>query len=65
MTYRVTIDKTLCSGFGTCIQLAPRAFALEGGTAVVRLGESGDPTVLEAANQCPMGAISVELEEAA
>ena len=65
MSYRVTIDKSLCSGFGTCLQLAPRAFELEGGKAVVRVGVTADPAVLEAADQCPMGAIAVELEEAA
>ncbi len=65
MTYRITIDKSLCSGFGTCVQLAPRAFALEGGKAVVRIDATGDPGALEAANQCPMGAIEIELEEAA
>ena len=65
MTYRITIDKSLCSGFGTCVQLAPRAFALEGGKAVASVGATGDAAALEAADQCPMGAIAVELEEAA
>ncbi len=65
MSYRITIDKSLCSGFGTCVQLAPRAFALEGGKAVIRIDGYGDPAALEAANECPMGAIEVELEEAA
>jgi ferredoxin len=65
MTYRITIDKALCSGFGSCVQLAPEVFELRGGTAVARLPASRDPAVLEAADQCPMGAIAVELEEAA
>ena len=65
MTYRITIDKSLCSGFGTCARLAPRAFELEGGTAVALVATSADPTVLEAARQCPMGAITVELAAAA
>jgi ferredoxin len=65
MTYRITIDESLCSGFGSCVQLAPGAFELQGGTAVARIATSADPAVLEAVHQCPMGAIAVELEEAA
>ena len=29
MTYRIVIDQSLCSGFGTCAQLAPNLFSLE------------------------------------
>lgn len=65
MTYRIAIDKSLCSGFGSCVQLAPDAFELGGGTAVALAAVTPDPRVLEAARQCPMGAITVELEEAA
>ena len=65
MTYRITIDTSLCSGFGSCVQAAPGAFALDGGVARLLVSESGDPAVLEAADSCPMGAITVELVEAA
>ena len=27
-TYRITIDRTLCSGFGSCVELAPEAYEL-------------------------------------
>ncbi|HEY5660049.1 MAG TPA: ferredoxin [Gaiellaceae bacterium] len=58
--YRIEIDPNLCSGFGACADLAPELFALDaGGTASVRVGESDDPRVLDAAAACPMGAISV------
>jgi ferredoxin len=58
--YRIEIDRTLCSGFGACTELAPEIFELDaGGTASVRTGESDDPRVLEAAAACPMGAITV------
>ena len=31
--YRVVIDRSLCSGFGSCADLAPKVFELEGGVA--------------------------------
>jgi ferredoxin len=58
--YRIVIDGSLCSGFGTCAELAPDQFELgPDGIAKTRVGESDDPNVLEAAAQCPMGAIAV------
>ena len=68
MTYRIEIDRSLCSGFGACAELAPDVFEVAGdGIATIRSGTSDDPGVLEAADACPMGAISVVevLEEAA
>lgn len=64
-TYRIQIDRSLCSGFGSCADLAPEIFALEGGIASVRIGVSDDPAVLDAAASCPMGAITVVEERAA
>jgi ferredoxin len=64
--YRIEIDRTLCSGFGACTELAPEIFELDaGGTASVRTGESDDPRVLEAAAACPMAAIRVIEDKAA
>ena len=64
--YKIEIDRSLCSGFGTCADLAPQIFELDaGGTASVRRGQSDDPAVLEAASGCPMAAITVRQEEAA
>jgi len=62
--YRIEIDRSLCSGFGACAELAPQVFALEGGIAELRVGGSDDPSALDAADACPMGAIRV-IEEAA
>ncbi len=28
-TYQVTVDRNLCSGFATCVELAPHLFRLE------------------------------------
>jgi ferredoxin len=63
--YRVIIDRSLCSGFGSCADLAPEIFEVDdGGLVSLRRGTTDDPTVLEAAAACPMAAISV-VEEAA
>ena len=65
-TYRIEIDRSLCSGFGACIAEAGDVFHLENGVAVSP-ATSLDERVLNAADACPMGAITVieELEEAA
>jgi ferredoxin len=65
--YRIHIDKSLCSGFGSCVELAPDAYELgPDGVANVLVHETDDPNVVEAAGTCPMGAITVEaVEEAA
>jgi ferredoxin len=64
--FRIAVDPTLCSGFGTCSELAPEIFELDrSGLASVRVGRSDDPAVLDAAAACPMGAITVVAEEAA
>jgi len=64
--YRIVIDRSLCSGFGACAELAPEIFELDdGGLVSLRTGTSPDPAVLEAASDCPMGAIEVIEEQAA
>jgi ferredoxin len=64
--YRIIIDRSLCSGFGSCVELAPEIFELDGeGLASVRVGTSDDAAVLGAASACPMAAISVIEEQAA
>jgi len=64
VNYKITIDPSLCSGFGTCVQEAPETFHLEAGTATAARTTS-DPRVLDAVAACPMGAISIEAVEAA
>lgn len=57
---RVVIDRSLCSGFGTCAGLAANLIGLgEDGIAAARVGETDDERVLDAAASCRMGAISV------
>ena len=58
--YRIEVDRQLCSGFGSCIEAAPKVFELDrSGIASLLVAESGDDTLLEAARSCPMGAIAV------
>jgi ferredoxin len=57
---RIEIDRSLCSGFGSCAELAPDTFAIGGdGVADVLVAETGDGDVVEVARACPMGAIAV------
>jgi len=64
--YRIQIDRSLCSGFVVCAELSPDMIAVgPDGLATIRTGITGNPAVLDAAESCPMAAISVALEEAA
>ena len=57
--YRIEIDRSLCSSFGSCVDAAPESFVLGGdGIAAVRVG-GADERAVEAARGCPMGAIAV------
>ena len=59
-TYRITVDASLCSGFGSCVDLAPGLFRLEpGGNASPVVGATDDRAALDAAAACPMAAIEV------
>jgi ferredoxin len=59
-TYLIQIDRSLCSGFGSCLKDAPTIFALDGdGLATLLVAETTDEAVLAAAASCPMGAIAV------
>jgi ferredoxin len=58
--YRIEIDRSLCSGFGSCAHLAPRSIRLAAdGLAETTEDETDDAAVVEAAASCPMGAILV------
>jgi len=56
--YRIEIDRSLCSAYGTCIDGAPDLFELSDDLiAVARVGETDAEAAVEAASACPMGAI--------
>ena len=64
--YCISIDASLCSGFGACVDLAPDLFRLDrGGVAGIVTAETSDSKALDAADACPMGAILVEERAAA
>jgi ferredoxin len=64
--YRISIDRSLCSGYGVCESIAPDVFELgDDGLAVLRAGMSEDEAVQEACDSCPAGAISIARVEAA
>lgn len=58
--YKITIDRNLCIGAGSCVAVAPQAFALdnEAKAIVLPTSESEDENmVMEAAKACPVAAI--------
>lgn len=58
--YCLEIDRSLCSGFSSCVDSAPELFRLgDDGIAVAVVDESDAPAALDAARACPMGAILV------
>jgi ferredoxin len=64
--YRISIDQSLCNGYGVCEAVAPDVFELgDDGLAVLLTGVSGDEAVREACDACPSGAISIARIEAA
>ena len=64
--YRISIDRSLSSGYGVCESIAPDVFELgDDGLAVLRAGMSEDEAVQEACDSCPAGAISIARVEAA
>jgi ferredoxin len=64
--FRISIDRSLCNGYGMCEALAPEVFELGAdGLAVLRAGVSEDDAVREACEACPMGAITIARVEAA
>jgi ferredoxin len=64
--YRISIDRSLCNGYGVCEALAPEVFELgEDGLATLRSAVRENEAVHEACDSCPMGAISIAKVEAA
>jgi ferredoxin len=58
--YRISIDRSLCNGYGMCEALAPEVFELgDDGLAVLHTALSEDEAVREACEACPMGAITI------
>lgn len=61
----ITVDRNLCIGAGSCIAIAPRAYALDNEAKAIFLPsieEETDETLLDAAKACPTAAIIIRDE---
>jgi ferredoxin len=57
--YRIEIDRSLCSGFGSCAELAPRNLKLaDDGLADVTDPRTDDAAIVGAAACGPVGRVS-------
>ena len=57
----IEVDRTLCFGFGDCVDTAPGVFALDEEEKAVVIDPDADEVdfILEAAQNCPVDAIIV------
>ncbi len=62
---RITVDHNVCVGNDMCTNIATNVFALNDDLQSAVVNPEGDPVekVLEAAENCPVSAITVEDEE--
>lgn len=61
--YRIDIDHDSCVGYAGCVKEAPEVFWIEDGLAYAN-SVTACERVLEAAELCPMSAITVHVEAA-
>ena len=59
--YRIDIDHSTCIGYGGCVKEAPEVFWIEDGLAYAQ-DTTACERVLEAAELCPVSAITVTAE---
>jgi ferredoxin len=61
----VTVDHDVCVGNGSCLRIAPRVFRHndQRQSEVIDPARGSEATIREAAENCPVGAIRVEVEE--
>jgi ferredoxin len=60
---RVRVDEDACVGDGSCAEICPRVFEMEGDLALVkveRVPEELEDMVREAADGCPVEAIMID-----
>jgi len=64
--HRVVADRSACCGYGTCVEICPEIYQLEGGLVVLTT-EIIPPELLEraieGAESCPQAALVVEAIE--
>jgi ferredoxin len=59
---KITVDRDECTGCGNCVDIAPDVFELddEGISTVINPEGADEDTIREAADSCPVDAISIE-----
>ncbi len=60
---KARVDRDLCVGDQTCVEICPEVFEMDDDVAVVKLNEIPDDLVdacREAAESCPVDAIIIE-----
>jgi ferredoxin len=59
MSYQITIDRSLCSGYAECAGIAPEVFRLGKDKISTIIDPEGtdDELILDAARACPVDAI--------
>ena len=59
--WRIRIDRTLCVGFGDCVEAAPDAFDLDGEGIAIFLNPAAVPvdTLRDACGICPVDALMI------
>ena len=57
---KIKIDKAKCIGCGACVACCPEVFEMKGDKAIAKTKESSKPCVKQAADGCPVQAISLK-----
>lgn len=57
---KIKVDKKKCIGCGACAALCPAVFEMSGGKAKARTASTDKPCAKDAAEGCPVQAISVK-----
>jgi ferredoxin len=60
---RVRVDEDACVGDGSCVEVCPEVFEMEGDLAIVKLEkvpQELEDSVREAADACPVEAIIID-----
>jgi ferredoxin len=63
MAYKISVDKDKCIGCGACTAVCDESFEMKGGKAVAKHSSVDEKDLTcerEAADVCPVGAISVK-----
>ena len=65
MPYRIVVDRSKCQGIGACVGASPDIFQIdgEGKAIVIKTDGASDDAVLEAAEACPIEAITLYDED--